>query len=212
MNYTEIVDLALSYADRSDTEVSSRMDAFLRIVEAKISRRLAVMNMSVRTLLATQEGQEFYTLPTDYAGLRDIEIREDISSSSRSTLQYLSPEQMNNFSSLNKVYGSGRGKGVYYTLVTNQIQIQPIQAGGKVLEIIYYRKVIPLSPIKAENWVSLSDPDLYVFGLLVEISSFTKDAGALQIWQQRFEETLEAVEVDDSDSRWAGTALQIRLG
>lgn len=208
MNYTEIVETALSYSDRSDKEVTDRMDNFLRIVEARINRNLKTMDMAVRTLLSTTEGTEFYTLPSDFSGLRDIELRESASSRTRNTLQYLSPEQMNQRSSASDV---GRN-AVYYTLVANQIQIMPPQEAGKIMEIVYYRRVIPLTESEQENWVSIINPDVYIFGLLVEISSFVKDKEAAALWDSRFTTMLEEVKVEDGDSRWSGTSLTVRVG
>ena len=99
MNYAEIVALALSYADRTDAEVANRVDDFLRVVESRINRVLKTMDMSTRTTTITITDKEYYTLPDDFAGMRDIEIRE-AASSYKTTLQYLNPEQLNNISGL----------------------------------------------------------------------------------------------------------------
>ena len=205
MNYTEIVALALSYADRQDSEVSDRMDNFLRVVEARINRRLKVQRMSVRTSLITKSDQEYYGLPVDFAGLRDIEIRDQTSTSGgRTTLKYMSPEQMNN-------YSGSDSTSIYYTIIANQLQIMNPQ-DDKVLEIVYYRRLVPLSSANPENWASLYDEDLYLHGLMVEISSFIKDATAASLWETRFQQALEEIKTDDQDSRWSGTALEIRIG
>ncbi len=203
MNYAEIVALALSYADRTDAEVANRVDDFLRVVESRINRVLKTMDMSTRTTTITITDKEYYTLPDDFAGMRDIEIRE-AASSYKTTLQYLNPEQLNNISGLDGL------KSVYYTIVANQIQIMPIQAAGKIIELIYYRKLIPLSTTFPENWLSLGNPDAYVFGLLTEIHAFLKDKESIALWDTRFKEVLADIHTNDSMSRWSGTPLRIR--
>jgi len=205
MDYTEIVNLALSYSDREDAEVEERMDDFLKIVEARINRKLQVQRMSVRTLITTKIGQEYYGLPVDFGGLRDIEIRPvDSESGGRSTLKYMSPEQMNSYSGSN-------GTNIYYTIIANQIQIMGPQ-DNMILEIVYYKYLTKLSLATPENWASIYNPDLYTFGLLVEISSFAKDAVAKELWDARFKEALAEIKDDDQDTRWSGTALEIRIG
>lgn len=206
MNYSEIVDLALSYEDRTDAEVSSRIPNFLRIVESRVNRSLKTMGMCVRTRTATVEGQEYYALPEDYEGMRDIEIKDALVSTSRTTLQYATPDYINNLGNI-----SGLG-GVYYTIVANQIQIAPVQAGGKILEIIYYRKLIPIDTTFPENWLSISNPDAYIFGLMVEISAFLKDLPAKQLWDERFKEALNDIQINDTSQRWAGTSMKVVLG
>jgi len=204
MNYTEVVNLALSYSDRNDLEVADRMDDFLRVVESRINRKLKVQEMSVRSYVQTSDDKEYYTLPNDFAGLRDIEVKSSTTATGRTTLKYLNPEQLNNVNE--------NSAGVYYTIVAGQLQIRPRRPSGEVIEIIYYRRVPPLNAtVQPENWVSINYPDIYLFGLMVEISSFAKDAEAKVLWDERFLMGLNELQDDDFSSRWSGTALQVRV-
>lgn len=203
MNYSEIRDLALAYADRSDTEVTSRIDSFLKIVEARVNRALKTRDMSSRTTISTVLDQEYYSLPADFAGLRDIEFRDTVNSDIRITMHYLTPEQMN-------IVYSNSLQGYYYTLVANKLQISPTQPSGKIIEIVYYQKLVPLTSLATTNWLSASHPDVYTFGLLVEISSFVKDAEAKALWDVRFVDAVAAIQTDDDRIRWSGTPLTIR--
>ena len=203
MNYSEIRDLALAYADRNDTEVTSRIDSFLKIVESRVNRVLKTRDMSSRTTISTVLDQEYYTLPTDFAGLRDIEFRDTAASDIRITMQYLTPDQMN-------IVYSNSLPGYYYTLIANKLQISPTQPSGKIIEIVYYQKLVPLTSLATTNWLSNSHPDVYTFGLLVEISSFVKDAEAKALWDVRFVDAVAAIQTDDDRIRWSGTPLTIR--
>lgn len=208
MNYSEIITTALSYSDRvSDTEVSARIDMFLRMVESRTNRLLMVQKMSIRAYLDTVEGAEYYTLPSDFNGIRDIEIRDSLDSSNRVTLQYISPEQMNAAST-----NSNNLQNIYYTIIANQIQIMPIQPADKVLEVIYYRGISPLSSASITNWLSNYFPDVYLFGLLTEISAFVKDIPSTQMWDSRYKEAVADIDNNDYRTRWSGTALQMRIG
>lgn len=206
MNYAQILALALSYADRTDLEVSNRLDDFLRIVEARVNRTIKTMGMCVRTHTVTIADQEYYALPDDFEGMRDIEVRESSAATKKTTINYMTPEHLNSISGLTSTVGT------YYTIVANQLQIVPILEAGKILELIYYRKLIPLSTTFPENWVSLDNPDVYVFGLLVEISAFLKDAISKQLWDERFKEALADIQNNDSSRRWAGTSMKVRVG
>ena len=204
MNYSEITQLALDYADRNDTEVTSKIDLFLKIVETRINRFLKTKDMSARTTIATVTDQEYYDLPSDFAGLRDIEFRESASSDKRVTLQYIAPQQMNYAYTANL-------KSSYYTIIGNQIQIHPAPETGNIIEIIYYQKLTPLTSVSSTNWLSNNNPDVYTFGLLVEINSFVKDAASKVLWDERFKEALAEIQLDDDKIRWSGPALQTRV-
>lgn len=201
MNYEQIKSLVLSYADREDTEVSDRIDNFILIVESITNRFLRMREASSRVTLVTSEQQEYYGLPDDFNGLRDIEIRDTLSSTKRTTLKYLSPEQQNNITEENCVY---------YTLIGNQLQIRPAQ-DNKILEITYFQKV-PNLATETSNWLSESYPDAYVFGLMVEISAFVKDSEAGTLWEARFKEVLNSIDNTNTRNNWSGTALEVRVG
>jgi hypothetical protein len=203
MNYSDIVVAALAYSDRQDSEVSNNMGHFIRVVETRVNRKLKVQSMTVRSATPTVAGQEYYGLPEDFAGIRDIELREEMLSQARDTLQFLTPEQMNQ-------YSNNTGSKVYYTIIANQLQIMPAQESNKVLEIIYYRKVPNLNSTDTENWLSTQNPDVYIFGILVEISAFTKDSEAAVLWEARFSVALDEIALDDAITRWSGPPLTVR--
>lgn len=208
MDYDTVVKLALSYSDREDDEVIDRIDDFIEIVEARVNRALRVFDMSIRAELAVVAEQQYYGLPSDFGGLRDIEL-VSAEGASRITMKYMSPEQMNQRQTSQQF--SSPGQQVWYTLVAKQLQIYPPQDTGDI-EIIYYQRLIPLAENNPSNWLSDRSPDCYIFGILVEISSFVKNAEGSALWDGRFKSTLKEIEFEDSNDRWSGTALETRLG
>ena len=202
MTYNDIKTLVLAYSDREDAEVINNIDSFILLTEAILNRKLKVGGMATRSVTTTTIEKEYYTLPDNFAGLRDIEIRDSLDSISRTTLQYLSPEQLNQ--------ASGVHDGPFYTLIANQIQLVPRQ-DAKLMEVIYYKKVPNLSDINDSNWVSENFPDCYVYGILVELSAFVKNADASRLWNEKFKTVIQEIKDDDATSRWSGTALQTRI-
>ena len=201
MNYTEIVDTALGYADRTDTEVTDRMDDFLRIVEARANRPLNTQKMVSRVTIDSITDQEYYGLPSDFDGLRDIEVRSTVAGTV--TPKYHSPEQMNN-------RAGGSFSDIAYAIIDDQLRLQPAQEDA-VIELVYYQNLTELSTGAPNNWLSDLYPDCYIFGLLVEINAFVKDAETAGMWDTRFKESIAAIKSNDRDSRWSGTALQMRV-
>lgn len=209
MNYTEIVDMALSYSDREDTEVTSRVDNFLKMAESRINRALKVGDMSARAridLTLASLNQRYFALPTDYGGLRSIKW---VNGTAEAPLHRLNPEQFTY--RVNSQSTGNSGEKLYFNIVANQLQMFPTKNEGK-LEITYYQRLIPLTATETNNWLSDNDPDCYIFAILVEISSFTKDADSFAIWEGRFKDCLEDMKADDAEERWSGTPMQIRVG
>lgn len=203
MNYSEITTLAIDYSNRTDVGTTSKIDSFLRVVESRINRLIKIQKMSTRAILSTAANLPYYTLPSDFAGLRDIEYIPP-NSTTRYTLSYKSPEQLNNTSAASSKF--------FYTLIADQIQVAPTFEHGGQIEIIYYKKVPPLTSEADENWVSSECPDAYVFGILVEINSFVKDKEAAVMWDKRFLDAIDTITLDDGVARWSGTSLEMRTG
>jgi hypothetical protein len=208
MNYTDIVNAAIAYADRQDVEVSNNIDVFILMIEARINRLLKTRQQSTRAYSPTKDGAEYYPLPPDYAGMRDIQLDNVVPTQEYKAQQfhYLNPEQFNEQRS--KPYSGS----LYYTVIANQIQIYPIQPGGKSIELIYYQKVPPLNVSNPVNWMSTDHPDIYLAGLTAEISLFAKDYEAATGWYDRLKTAISELDVSDIQERWAGQALVTRAG
>ena len=201
MNYEEIVNLALSYSDRTDSDITNRMGDFISIVEARINRALRINQMATRSVIITLAEQEQFGLPKDFAGIRDIEVREK-DATKGTTAHYRNPEQMNK--------ASANDGNIYYCIIANQIQLYPPQ-DDNVLEIVYYKLLDHLTETNNTNWLSMRYPDSYVFGLIVEIESFVKNMTGAEMWNQRFESALAEMVHEDQIDRWSGTPLTIKV-
>lgn len=204
MKYSEIVDTALKYSMRTDKDTVEMMDNFLRIVESRIDRALNVSEMAHRATLTLDEDQEYFGLPSGFLALRDIQIQDGETETGPITPVYVSPERMN-------VVIRNNCDTPVYTLIANQLQIFPIVSGQQI-EIVYSRRIPPLTESEPTNWLADTSLDAYIFGLLVEISSFAKDSAATTLWESRFSATINAIQTDDDVSRWSGPQLRIQLG
>jgi len=208
MNYSELVATSQAYADRQDVEVQMNMDTFILMTEARINRLLKTREQSCRIFAPTVDGQEYYPLPPDYIGMRDIQLDNPIPTEPYVAQQYnyLSPEQFNAVRS--KPYSGC----LYYTVIANQIQIYPVQPGGLALELVYFQRVPPLTETTPDNWMSTNHPDIYLAGMCAEISLFAKDYDASVGWFDRLKVAVSELDNTDVKERWSGQALVTRAG
>lgn len=208
MDYTELKEAAFSTADRADTETTIQYDNFLRYVEGRINRKLHVIEMTSRVAIATVADQEYYGLPVDYSGMRDIVIRDAVVNGQPQTftLQYRTPSQMHEVGNIENYAQSG----IYYTVINKQIRILPTQSGNS-MEVVYYKHVPALTETEPTNWVLEENPDCYLYGLLAQISAFNKDMDSASLWKSAFSEVLDEIISDDFDQRWSSSEpLQVR--
>lgn len=204
MNYNEIIDTALKYSMRTDQDTADMMNSFMLIVEARMNRILNVLKMSHRATLTLSEDKNYYGLPAGFRTLRDIQINHNSIEETGLSPVYVSPEEMNRLINVSSTRCS-------YTIIANQLQVYPL-LDDQVLEIVYSRDIPPLTSDNQSNWISSESPDAYVFGLLVEISSYAKDNEAGKLWEQRFTGALSVIQNDDDVNRWSGPQLRTQLG
>ncbi len=206
MNYDDIVEVSKAYSDRSDIDVANNIDNFIALAEARINRLLRTREQSYRSYTPTVDDQEFYPLPSDYSAMRDIQLNSAIPTDDYSSqpFNYLTPILFN--SQRNLPYAGE----LYYSIITNQIQIFPKQAAGMSIEISYYRKVPNLNSQNPTNWLSESNPDIYISGVTAEIELFVKNYDVAKMWHDRMSFSIDELDESDVKERWSGGPMAIR--
>lgn len=204
MNYDELVSAAKSYADRNDAEVNQNIDVFILMAESRINRKLQVRKQTHRIFTQTFDNFEYYALPKDYAGMRAINFTyEKDGVKNTYPVTYITPNEMD------VVDDKKYNHPMFYTIVADQIRIYPVFGGG-TLEVLYYRKVPPLTKTNTTNWLSEDSPDIYLSGIIAEIESFVKNAEAAQLWDARMTRAINELTDSDVGQRWAGAQLVTR--
>ena len=207
MNLKEITTAAQAYCDRYDEELVTSIPSFLKVVEGKINNALRVGDQSIRAQIYLERDNEYYGLPSDWGGARDVEILHEGKQHGR-TLTYLAPEEMNKVS--RQPNRSFTGRHNYYTIIANQIQIAP-PSDNEILEIVYYQRLPALENDTDTNWLTEKNPDAYIFGLCTEISAFAKDVASYETYKARFAESMIDITMEDQVQRWSGPALRVQI-
>lgn len=205
MIYAEIVDAALAFSDRQDVEVVNRLDLFIKLVEARVNKKLDTQPMNTQVLIPGVVAQQFYDVPTNWLALRDVNIHAALSNIGKQTLSLISPEQMNNAV-------SNISSNFYYVIINNKIMVNPTLAADQVLELNYTNRLIPLDTTNTSNWLSINHPDCYIYGILTEINAFVKDPDATNLWDNRFKESISDLTFQDDVATFSGNSLQTRVG
>lgn len=205
MNYSDIVRLALAYTDREATRsgIETRIDDFLRLVEARLNRLLATEKMVKTVSIARVVDATTYALPADFLSIRQLAVMNTVTGK-KMDLQYVSPEQQTQ-SAANYPPANG------YTIVGTNLELRPL-AEDNVLSLSYMSYVTPLTEAAPTNWMSLQHPDCYVYGLAAEICVYVKDTEAYQTFFSRYNDATNEISFLDDTATHSGTALQTRVG
>jgi hypothetical protein len=207
MALTSFTDLTAALADWADrTDLTARIPDFIALAEARIGRELRIRALEFRSQMSTVSGQDYYALPTGYKQARHFKL-VDGEGGVPSDLEYQTPEALDVTNS--RQFGGGSGFPKYYTIVSNEIRIVPTPSAVYTLEILYYKAPTALSSANQANLLLEENPDIYLYGSLIELWTYLRDDAESQKWGLMFGKAIEAAQTSDQRDRHSGGALHI---
>lgn len=182
------------------TDLSSRIDEWIAMFEARFNRTIRVREMEARY---TATISQFLALPTGFAGFRRLYI----DTSPIQVLQLVSPEWMSD-----NYISTSTGKPRTFSIIGSEIQFGPSPDSSYTIAGVYYTKLTALSASNTTNWLLTSHPDLYLYGSLVESQAYTNIDERFPIWQAKYDGALAELKSQDKRDRWSGSMWQARTG
>ena len=210
--YATLQTAVANWLDRSD--LTDRIPEFIALAEARMNRtlRLAIMlNVDETTLggaATLVAGTRDYALPSGYLQMVDFHLR----TSPITTLSYLTPENMNRMWA-----GSQGGKPLAYTIFADnstgtpikKVRLGPSPASAYDYSIMFYKKIDALSVANTTEQMLTDNPDIYLYGALLEAEPFLMNDQRVQLWATAFQESVRALQEQDNKDRHSGSAMRV---
>ena len=208
MNYSEITQAALSFADRFDTGTIGNLNVFLRMIEAKVNRVMRAQQMELSDAILVDPDVNHFHLPLDCAEVRSVGLFTNFDTK---RMQFVTLAQFSKIVA-DKVQPSGDISG-YYTFIDDLVYVYPVSTTDAVYGIVYYAKIPPLLPTSPDdtNWLSEQYPDIYISGLVFEINAYTKNPDASSNWSERFNSALNELTEQNWLRKWPGASLVMSI-
>lgn len=199
MTYAELKTAIANYLNRSD--LTSDIDTFIDNVEAELNRRLRTKDM-IKRATATADSQ-YLTVPTDWIEAINVEI----TSNDFSPLFQQSIESLDVY---RKANNNSTGQPVYFAMVDDSIELAPTPDAEYTLQLTYYAKISALSDSNTSNFVSVSHPDVYLYGALKHASIFLMEDDRIPMFTQQFEKALEEMRLEQEKAAFGKGSLMMR--
>lgn len=176
--YSDLVSSVADWLERAD--LNGRIPDFIALAEARFNRELRTTKMEKRSyaqLNLSDTEPQFILLPQDYQTMKAIYLANV---SGKPRLQSLDVDQLRDYRSN---IGDVPGVPQFYTIFADEIELCPTPNVAITLEMIYRANLVPLSGSNANNWLILQNPDLYLYGTLLEAVPFLKEGDPrVQMW------------------------------
>ena len=196
--YAELQTAVANWLDRSDLD--DRIPEFIALAEARMNRLLRLRLMENKYTASTVAAQRNYALPTGYVQMRNFQINV----TPVRPLQYVTPEVYD------RIWGgSSSGTPEVYTIMTNEVQLGPKPDSIMTMEMLFYKRVTALSGSNTTEQMLTENPDIYLYGALMEAEPFIMNDERVGLWAQGFGQAVQALQEQDNKDRHSGSALRV---
>jgi hypothetical protein len=197
--YTELKTSIGDWLNRAD--LTSVIPDFISLAEAQVERTLRTRQMIVRANASFDA--EYGAVPSDFLETKSLKLT---STNPQTPLEFLSIDALDNKAS----EYTGSGKPRFFGVVGGQFRIVPTPDATYTTELTYYAKLTKLSSSVATNWLLTANPDIYLYGSLLQAAPYLQDDARIQTWATLYERALNDSQTADDRGASSGGALLTR--
>ena len=201
--YSELQTAVANWLDRDD--LTDRIPEFIALAEAKMNRVLRISLMeNVSTALIMSGGVRDYSLPSGFTGMKEFHL----TTSPVVALSYITPEMMNRMWA-----GSNTGKPKSFTLFSDagvrKIKFGPAPDSNYTTSMLYLKKIDSLSVSNPTETMLTENPDIYLYGALMEAEPFLMNDARVQLWATMLQQVAQDLQDRDNFDRHSGSELRV---
>jgi hypothetical protein len=196
--YAELQTAVANWLDRGD--LTDRIVEFIDLAEARMNRNLRLRLMETTATGTLTGGTRDYDLPTDFIQAREFHL----TTTPLTPLSYITPELMT------RIWGgSTSGTPEVFTVRADKFRLGPAPASGDGYSMLYYKKIPALTPAATTNDMLTNNPDVYLYGCLLEAEPFLMNDERVPLWATAYQQAVTDLQVQDNKDRHSGSELRV---
>lgn len=189
--YTDLVEKVADWLDRDD--LTAQIPDFIALLESELRDKLRTVHQETADLWSVTSAT--YPLPDDILSLRRVYP----SGQPNAALREVSSDALQRF---NQSCGPVR----VYAIEGRTIRFAPAPTTDApfAVEVVYWRRIPPLSATTPDNWLLRRRADIYLWGTLHYAAAYIRDTEAMQACRQYLDAGIAALITASRNDAWAG--------
>jgi hypothetical protein len=201
-DYASLKSAVADYLNRQD--LTSVIPTFIQLAEKEFNRTLRVREMLNRSQATINT--QYIALPDRFLEMRNLRI--DTSRGWKS-LRVMSPEQIDE--NRTTFHGNVTGEPEGYTLnPDDSIEVTPAPDDTYTVEMTFYQGIEGLSDSTDTNWMLDKNPDLYLFGALLQSAPYLKEDERIAVWSGLYRSLFTDIQAESDRAKYAGSTPIVR--
>lgn len=198
-NYSQLKSSVADWLNRTD--LTTAIVDFITLAEAQFNKEIRNRKM-IKRATATIDSQ-YSAVPSDWLQTVDFVIE----SNPIVTLEFVTNEKLDK---LRETYTSS-GTPKFYTIVGQELEVLPVPDSATLTgEITYYSKIPNLTDTATTNWLLNSNPDIYLYGTLLQSAPYLVDDSRIPVWAGLYQKLVKDLEIADQKARVGDSTLRMK--
>lgn len=181
---------------QSDPRHELLFPVYVQLTETRIRHRMRNRQMLGVAEFVLNVGRHDIPLPVDYAGLRG-EPWLPGEGGTRRHLEYISKALVNRAVSLGE-----SGPPDTYFIHGNDLWVYPAPDFNYIVNMPYFRRLVPLSDVQQSNFLIRDHPDVYYNGVMAYAYSSLRNFEQKKRWGRKFIAAILELDKSDVFDRW----------
>lgn len=191
-NYTDLLAAINGWLGRG-TDMNTIAPDLIALAEAEFNRRLRTIDMEASASIVLTSGVG--ALPSDFAGFRSVSLAN--TRLDQVELQTILDTPV-----------TFTGTPYIFAVADGNVIARPVSSD--TLSVYYYQRIPALTSGAPTNWLMTANPDLYLFGSLMQAEFYNWNDDRLPLVKARTDELIDQLNGDVARKRYGSRTLRAR--
>lgn len=190
-SYDDLCKAVIRWSHRTD--ILTDIPNFIELAEYEMfnNAQTQLMIRETETVSTASADSRYLALPPNFEKARSVQLE---TGNGYCDVAFQSPEQMNRLTTT--------GQPRFFTVVGTELEFDRVPDSAYTIQIQYYKKPDPITPLNQTNSVITGYPNIYLYGVLHQVFTWAQDMEESVIYAGKFQDAIKGANKADKKARF----------